>query len=139
MTYRRDWGQPQAGPEGFFGTSKTFGRVVNISVADNVTANTVGAFKVPAGFTVTGIIAVAGTLDSGAAMTFSVGDAASGVRYLSASTIGRTPGGSTQTLAATGLLFLNVTDTEILVTITVQAATAVAGTIALYLQGYIAQ
>jgi len=131
MTYRKDWGQPQIGPEGFVGTAKTIGRVVSLSTADLVTGNTVGAFKVPAGFTVTGIIASATDMDSGsAALTLSVGDAASGTRYLSASTIGQA-GTSTQTMASTGLLFLNVTDTEILITVTLQPATAVAGTVAL--------
>lgn len=139
MAYRKDWGQPQVGPMGFVGTQKVVGRVVAISVADNVTANTVGAFKVPAGFTVTGIIAAATDMDSaGPSLTLSVGDAASGVRYLSASTIGQA-GTTTQTLASTGLLFLNTVDTEILITITAQSATAVAGTVALYLIGFMAQ
>src|SRR5882757_3726549 len=121
MTYRKDWGQPQIGPMGFEGTMKIIGRVVAINgiatTGDNVTGNTVGAFKVPAGFAVTGIIAVATDLDAGTnAMTFSVGDAGSGVRYLSASTIAQA-GGTTQTLASTGLLFLNTVDTEILITL----------------------
>jgi hypothetical protein len=139
MAYRKDWIQPQVGPMGFAGTMKTIGRVVAISATDNVTANTVGAFKVPAGFTVTGIIAVATDLDAGTnAMTLSVGDAASGVRYLSASVIGQA-GTSTQTLAATGLLFLNTVDTEILITFTLGATVPAAGTIALYLSGFMAQ
>jgi len=136
MTYRKDWIQPQVGPMGFAGTSKTIGRVVTVTAADNTTGNTIGAFKVPAGFTVTGIIAVPTDMDSGANMTISVGDAGSGVRYLSASTMGQAAT-TTTTLAATGLLFLNTVDTEILVTITVQGTAA--GTIALYLQGFMAQ
>jgi len=136
MTYRKDWIQPQVGPMGFAGTSKTIGRVVTVTATDNTTGNTIGAFKVPAGFTVTGIIAVPTDMDSGANMTISVGDAASGVRYLSASTMGQAAT-TTTTLAATGLLFLNTVDTEILVTITVQGTAA--GTIALYLQGFMAQ
>jgi len=76
MTYRKDWGQPQAGQIGAIDTSKTIGRVVTLAAADLVTGNTVGAFKVPAGFCVTGIIAVPTDMDSGAALTISVGDAA---------------------------------------------------------------
>lgn len=133
MAYRKDWGQPQQG-EGFARTMKTFGRTVTIGTADNVTGNTVGAFMVPAGFVVTGIIAVNTDMDSGAAMQFEVGDAGSATRYLGA-TSGQAAG-TTTTLASTGLLFKNTVDTEILVTISTQAGTAVAGTIDLRLSGY---
>ena len=138
MAYRKDWIQPQVGPMGFACTQKTIGRVVTLSATDLVTGNTVGAFKVPAGFTVTGIIAVPTDMDSGAALTLSVGDAASGTRYLNASTMGQA-GTTTTTLASTGLLFLNTVDTEILVTCTLQGAASVAGTLALYLVGFMAQ
>lgn len=138
MAYRKDWSQPQAGPMGFGNTMKTIGRVVNISATDNVTGNTVGAFKVPAGFCVTGIIASSTDLDAGSnAMTLSVGDAASGTRYLNASNIGQA-GTPTQTLGG-GLLFLNTVDTEILITFTLGATVPAAGTIALYLIGFMAQ
>jgi hypothetical protein len=137
MTYRKDWGQPQGGPEGFANTMKTFGRVVNVSVADNVTGNTIGAFKVPAGFTVTGIVAVATDMDSATAMLVDVGDAASATRYLSS--LNTQAAITSLTVAAAGLLFLNAVDTEILVTIHTQATTPVAGTIALYLSGFISQ
>lgn len=139
MTYRKDWGQPQAGPMGYIDTMKCIGRVVTLTVADLVTANTVGAFKVPAGFMVTGIISVATDMDSSTGLLLSVGDAASGVRYLSSATIGQT-GATTQTLASTGLLFLNTVDTEILITVTLQpSGTAAAGTVSLYLIGFMAQ
>jgi hypothetical protein len=138
MTYRRDWGQPQPGPTGAANHSMHIGRVVTLTAADLVTAQTIGAFKVPAGFTVTGIIAVPTDMDSGAALLLSVGDAASGVRYLSSSTMGQAAT-TTTTLAATGLLFLNVVETEILITCTLQGSASVAGTLALYLSGFIAQ
>jgi hypothetical protein len=138
MTYRKDWGQPQGGPEGFANTMKSYGRTVNLAATDMVTGNTVGAFKVPAGFTVTGIVAVASDMDGVTTLTISVGDAASGTRYLNASTIGQT-GASTFTLAAAGVGFLNAVDTEILVTCTLQTATPLAGTLLLYLSGFISQ
>lgn len=135
MAYRRDWIQPQVGPMGFAGTGKTIGRVVTVTATDNTTGNTIGAFKVPAGFTVTGIIAVPSDMDSGTAMLISVGDATLGTRYLSSSTMGQA---ATTVLAlAGGTLFLNTVDTEILVTITTQGTAA--GTIALYLIGFMAQ
>lgn len=136
MTYRKDWGQPQVGGNGFSRTRKSLGRLVALAVADLVTGNTVGAFMVPAGFVVTGIIAVATDMDSGTpALTLSVGDSGSGTRYLSASTIGQA-GTTTTTLASTGLLYKNTVDTEVLVTVTLQPATAVAGTVDLRLEGY---
>jgi hypothetical protein len=135
MAYRKDWAQPQQGAQGFARTHKTYGRTVNISVADNVTGNTIGAFMVPAGFVATSIIAVNSDMDNGATMTFSIGDAASGTRYLGA-TSGQAAG-TTTAIAPTGLLFKNTVDTEILVTIVAQAGTPVAGTIDLRLQGYI--
>jgi purine nucleoside permease len=87
---------------------------------------------------VTSILAVPSDMDSGTAMTISVGDAASGTRFLSASTMGQAGTLTTTALTtATGLLFKYTTETEIQVTITLQATTAVAGTIALYLTGFI--
>lgn len=137
MTTRTDFTQPQAGLLGEARTQKAYGRRVTLTAADLVTGNIVEAFTVPAGFTVTGIIAVASDMDSGSALTLSVGDAGSGTRFLNASTIGQT-GATTQTLAATGLLFAYTADTKILVTCTLQGASSVAGTLDLYLTGFVA-
>lgn len=135
MTYRKDWGQPQVGGQGFARTRKSIGRTVALAAADLVTGNTVGAFMVPAGFVVTGIIAVPSDMDSGSALTLSVGDAGSGTRYLNASTMGQAATTVT-TLASTGLLYKNTVDTEILVTCTLQGSSSVAGTLDLRLEGY---
>jgi len=137
MTYRKDWIQPQVGPMGFASTMKTIGRTATITVADNVTANTVGLFKVPAGFTVTGILGSATDMDSGAAMLITIGDAGNAARYVAS--VSTQAAVTSWTLAAAGLLFLNTTDTEIILTIATQAATAVAGTVTVYLQGFMAQ
>lgn len=136
MATRQDYTQPQVGNQGFSRTNKTLGRRVNMAATDLTIGSIVKAFVVPKGFVVTGIIASATDLDTGTpALTLSVGDAASGTRYLSASTIGQA-GTSTQTLASTGLLFENTADTEILITATAGAATPAAGTIDLYLTGF---
>lgn len=137
MSYRKDWGQPQAGPEGFGGTGKCIGRVVNVSVADNVTGNTIGAFTVPKGFLVTGIVAVGTDMDSATAMLLAIGDAGSSTRYIAS--LNTQAAVTSTTLAATGLLFLNTVDTEILITVATQAGTPVAGTVTLYLLGAIVQ
>lgn len=137
MADRNAYGQPQVGNQGFSRTMKTLGGRIAILATDLAIGKTTAAFVVPKGFVVTGIIAVSSDLDTNGSptLTLSVGDAASGTRYLSASTIGQA-GTSTQTLASTGLLFENTADTEIVITATAAAATAVAGTIDLYLSGF---
>lgn len=138
MTYRKDWRQPQVGPEGFVGTMKTIGRVVNVTVADNVTGNTVGAVVLPAGFVVTGLLGSATDMDTGGpAMLITIGDAASANRYVASVSAGAAI--TSWTLAASGFLFLNTVDTEVLITIATQAATPAAGTATLYFTGFIAQ
>lgn len=136
MAYRKDWGQPQVGLNGFAHTRKVYGRVVTIGTADNVTGNTVGAFVLPAGFTVTGISAGITDMDSGSAMLITIGDAGSAARYL-ASTSGQAASTAT-TLAAAGLYYTTPTDTEVLITIATQAGTPVAGTVTLYIEGFVA-
>lgn len=137
MATRVDYRQPQAGGVGYARTMKTFGRRVTMKTTDLALNAVVAAFKVPAGFTVTGIIAVATDLDTGgsATLALSVGDSGSATRHLSSSTIGQA-GTSTQTLASTGLLYQYTADTEILITASTAAATAAAGTIDLYLIGF---
>lgn len=137
MAYRKDWIQPQVGPMGFAGTMKIVGRTATITVADNVTANTVGLFKVPAGFTVTAILGSATDMDSGAAMLITIGDAANAARYVAS--VSTQAAVASWTLAAAGLLFTNTADTEIILTIATQAAGAVAGTVTVLLQGYMSQ
>lgn len=137
MATRTDFVQPQAGSQGFARTGKTFGRRVSFLTTDLALNSVVEAFMVPAGFTVTGIIAVASDMDTNGTPTLalSVGDSGSATRHLSSSTIGQA-GTSTQTLAATGLLYTYTADTKILVTASTAAATAAAGTLDLYLQGF---
>jgi hypothetical protein len=137
MTYRKDWAQPQVGPMGFVGTKKVIGRTVTISAADNVTGNTIGAFKLPPGFTVTGILGSATDMDAGAAMLITVGDAANAARYVAS--VSAQAAIASWTLAAAGLLFLNTVETEVLITIATQAATPAAGTATIYLEGFMAQ
>lgn len=134
MTYRKDWGQPQVGPQGFARNMKTIGRTVTITVADNVTGNTVGAFVLPAGFTATGILGSATDMDSGAAMLITAGDAGNASRYVAS--LNTQAAVTSLTLAAAGLLFKSAVDTEVLITIATQAGTAVAGTVTVFLQGF---
>jgi hypothetical protein len=128
--------QPQTGLLGEARTMKAIGGRTAILTTDNVTGNIVEAFIAPAGFTVTGIAAAASDLDAGTnAMTISVGDAGSGTRFLSASTIGQA-GTNVVALATTGVLFTFTADTKILITFTLGATVPAAGTIDLYLLGF---
>ena len=129
MAYRKDWGNsPQIGGQGFARTVKTIGRAVTISAADSVSTNTVGAFTVPAGFTVTSIIVISTALGS---IAFTIGDSGSANRYLTTGVQSAT----NVTLATAGLLYKNTTETEVLITIGTGAATA--GTITVYITGFI--
>jgi hypothetical protein len=140
MAYRKDWGQPMAGGYGGAREVKQFGRRVNISVADNVTGNTIGAFVVPAGFTVTGIVAVATDMDTGTAMLLNIGDAALATRFITGlnTQAAVTAVAFTSVTPGTNLLFNYAVDTEILVTVATQGGTPVAGTLDLYLVGFMA-
>jgi hypothetical protein len=137
MAYRKDWGQPQAGQQGFARTMKVFGRSVNINATELATINNiVGAMMVPAGFTLTDFLATTvPDLDTGAALTLSIGDALSPTRLLNASTVGQA-GGAMPALAATGFLYRFPTDTEIIITATAAAAGGIAAAWPIYLRGF---
>jgi len=138
MATRVDFSQPQQGDTGFARTNKTYGRRVNIVAADLVTTNSVAAFKLPPGFVAMSIYAGATDMDTNGTptLTISVGDAASANRFLSASTIGQA-GTTTSTIATTGFLFQTTAETTVLVSFPAAAATAAAGTLDLYITGFI--
>lgn len=139
MATRTAFTQPQAGLLGEARTMKMLGGRISLLTTDLATASVVEAFVVPAGFTATGVIAVATDMDTNGSPTLaiSVGDSGSSTRFLSSSNIGQA-GTSTQTVASTGLLFAYTADTKILITMTTGSATAAAGTLDLYLQGFVA-
>jgi hypothetical protein len=138
MATRTDFVQPQAGSQGFARTGKVFGRRVSFATTDLALNAVVEAFMVPAGFTVTGVIAVTTDMDSNGSPTLqlSVGDSGSSVRFLAAANNLGQAAATVTTLAAAGLLYTFTADTKILVTATTASATAVAGTVDLYLQGF---
>lgn len=138
MPFRIGYRQPAAGGQGFSRTKKVMGAAnIPLAVADlNQTTNQVALFRVPAGFIVTNVFASASDMDSGvAALTFNIGDAGDPDRLMAASAVGQA-GTSSTTLAATGLYYEYTADTDILLACQAAAATAVAGTITLYLEGF---
>src|SRR4029077_2773733 len=137
MVYRKDWSQPQAGPQGFARTMKVYGRSVNILVPDLATINNVvGCFVVPAGFVLTGLLTTTvPDLDTGATLTLSLGDAALPTRILNASNIGQA-GGAMPAAAAGAFLYRYPIDTEIILTATAAAAGGIATAVPIYIQGF---
>src|SRR5262245_9166474 len=131
MAYRKDWAQPNVGGQGFARTVKTLGRRVNISAQDDVTGNVVGAFTLPPNFVATRILAISSAFAAG--LAFTVGDAGSANRFLTTGVAAAT----NTTLAAAGLLYKSAVENEILLTIGTQAAGNVAGTVDLYITGFI--
>jgi hypothetical protein len=136
MVYRKDWGQPMQGLQGFARTMKTFGRKCNISVADmNTLGNVIGLFVVPGGFMITGMIGPQ-VPAFGTSFTYSLGDAGSGgsARYLAATS--GAAAGALPAMASTGMFFRTFTDTEIQLTVTAAATAAqTAGILELYFTG----
>jgi hypothetical protein len=119
------------------GAATVPGSVAVTATDFNTIGNSVSAFRVPMGFTVTGINVTFPALDAGAALTMSIGDAASTTRFVNASTVARA-GGSVTTLGG-GSYYTFPVDTDILLTATAAATTPAAGTITnFYLEGFIA-
>ncbi|PZM07586.1 hypothetical protein [Rhizobium tubonense] len=139
MADRIAYAQPQAGGQGFARTMKTFGGAVALVVADMVTGNTVELLQVPRGFVLTGVYLALTDIDSNGTPTVAVtlGDLAVPARLVASSTIGQA-GGSTTTLAATGLYYQYLADTNIALTFGTGSATAAAGTATCYLTGFMA-
>ena len=138
MVYRKDWGQPQQGIQGFARNMKAFGRRVNISVADmNTLGNVVGLFIIPGGFVITGMIGPQ-VPAFGTSFTYSIGDPTSGgnARYLAATS--GAAAAALPAMAAGGLFFRTFTDTEIQLTVTAAATAAqTAGILELYFTGIV--
>jgi hypothetical protein len=89
---------------------------------------------VPRGFTVTGLTMVSSAQGTNAAI--SVGDAGAAARYMAITAVATVT--TSAALAAAGLLYQAPADTVINITVTTLSAAAVAGTIDLYLTGFMA-
>ena len=135
MVYRKDWGQPQPGAQGFMRTAKCYGRKVNLATTDLGAGGVVGMFKLPPFFLVLGCF---GKVDPLAAsgLTFNVGDPGSANRFLAASAVG-VGGGNLNTLAATGFAYPVYSETEVQFAVLAAAVTPAAGVLEFYLWGTI--
>jgi hypothetical protein len=123
---------------GWYRDEKCLGGSVAIVTADLATGNTVALVRVPKGFTITGLRADLPAMDSNGTPTLAltIGDAGTAARLVASSTTGRA-GGQITGLVAGAMGFRYTADTDILMTFATGSATAVAGTIVIYLFGFI--
>lgn len=130
-------GQPYTVPwHGPVRVEKAFGGTIAITAVDVTTINnTVQLFTVPKGFTITDFRLDVTSL-AASALTLSVGDATLATRLLNASTIG-VAGGLVSVLPATVLGFKYPADTDIQLLVSAAAVTPAAGTLILFLKGFI--
>ena len=131
MVYRKDWGQPAQGLQGFARTMKAFGRKINLSANDLLTTgNVVGSFVVPGGFMIFGWYGQP-VPAFGAGLTLSIGDPGLTNRYLSAAAMS---GVAWPAMATTGQFFRTFTDTEIQILVA-NGVAATPGVLEFYMYG----
>ena len=140
MADRKAYKQPQIGPVSTVGAMQRIGTKTGSPaalVAGDLAANkTVGLFIAPKGFVLTEINIVVTDMDTGATLSFAIGDSVLDNRFVTVNTSAQA-GGTVTTLAATGLRYKFLADTEI-VWKTIAAATgAVAGTVTVDFIGYL--
>lgn len=138
MADRNAYTQPQVGSQGFARTVKVLGGAVATRTTDAVTGRTLGLFKVPRGFVCTAIYLALTDVDTNGSPTASVtvGDSGDDDRFVAASNIGQA-GGSTTTLASTGLYYEFTAETEVFLKFATGSATAAAGTATCYMTGFV--
>lgn len=120
---------------------KAYGGAIPLLTTDLALNRTVALFRVPLGFTVTGMSVATTDMDTGGspALTFKIGDTGDDDRLLAASNIAQTGTNNyTGLVPTTGLLYQYTAETEILFTCSAAAATAAAGTITIVVFGFIA-
>jgi len=98
---------------------------------------TTALFVVPKGFVLMSHSATITDVDTNGspAILITIGDAGDNDRFLASSNIGQA-GGTSTTLASTGLYYEFTADTEIVLTVATAAATAAAGTLTYYMTGF---
>ena len=124
---------------GAYRNLKAYGGATSLLPADLAAGQGVALFTVPKGFTVTDLNFDVTKLDAGAtpALTFSIGDAANPGRFLAGSNGAQSAEAEADTMVAGCLGFKFTSDTDILFTVGTGAATPAAGTLTLFLKGFI--
>jgi hypothetical protein len=124
---------------GAYRNLKAYGGATSLLPADLAAGQVAALFTVPKGFTVTDLNFDVTKLDAGAtpALTFSIGDAANPGRFLAGSNAAQSAEAEADTMVAGCLGFKFTSDTDILFTVGTGAATPAAGTLTLFLKGFI--
>ena len=138
MADRNAWtaATPTVG-KGFARQLQAFGGQISLVTGDLALNKTVSLFKVPANFTIVNASVYVTDMDTDGspALVFSIGDATTAARIVSVSTAGQAGGAATIVAGLNGYQY--TAETEILWTTTTAAATAAAGTVTIFLTGYI--
>ena len=116
---------------------QALGGAIPLVTGDLALNKTVSLFKVPANFTVVNASVFVTDMDTNGspALVFSIGDANTAARIVSVSTAGQAGGSATIVAGLNGFQF--TAETEILWTTTTASATAAAGTVTIFIHGYI--
>lgn len=139
MADRKGYSQPQVGALGEARTVKTLGGPIALLATDMAANNnTVRMFKAPKGFVCTGVYLALTDIDTGGspAVLATLGDAGDDDRFVASTNIGQA-GGSTTTLAATGLYYEFTDDTDVVLKFPTAAAAPAAGTATAYMTGFV--
>ena len=138
MADRNAWttATPTVG-KGFARQLQAFGGQISLVTGDLALNKTVSLFKVPANFTIVSASVYVTDMDTDGspALVFSVGDGTTAARIVSVSTAGQAGGAATIVAGLPGYQY--TAETEILWTTTTASATAAAGTVTIYLVGYL--
>ncbi len=123
--------------KGFARQVQAYGGAISLVTGDLALNKTVSLFKVPANFTIVSASVYVTDMDTDGspALVFSVGDGTTAARIVSVSTAGQAGGAATIVAGLPGYQY--TAETEILWTTTTASATAAAGTVTVYLVGYL--
>lgn len=131
--------KPQAGyglARGLMALGDTFSITTGMLALNKTT----DLLKVPAGFTLTGLIVIPSDMDTNGTPTLvlAIGDSGSATRVLSGFTGAQSGTANLSAVNPANILYQWTTETTLFMTATTAAATAVAGTLTVLLIGYIA-
>jgi hypothetical protein len=114
------------------------GESISVTAAQLTLGAAFGNLRVPAGAEIAFVQLQATDIDSGTAVTLSIGDAGSTTRLLAANNVGQAGGVVGPTIAATGFGYRYPAETLVQVYVAVAPGTAVGGTIN-YIIHYVSQ
>ena len=140
MTIRRTYLGQQPGGYGWAHVQKTFGGTFPVRTTDLVTGNGVAFCIVPPDFVVTSVYGTIPKMDNGTALILQLGDNQTPNRFLAASTLGQAGGAIPNLFGQFSWKYPGVIQgvhNEILLSFTTGAATPVAGSPTIFIDGFL--